>query len=132
MSCLDHPIACLKEYEILFIEYINEFFVGKIILQAKEISGSSRVRSILDIELNIIFSCIKESLEYKEENIEALYLLGVSYLWLAQYQSAQTELVRLIEKEGSAAKCSVLILLSTVYKKMGDIPSAIKTVIYSV
>lgn len=35
-----------------------------------------------------MFSFLKESLQKEEKTIEALYLLGVSYLWLGQYENA--------------------------------------------
>lgn len=35
-----------------------------------------------------IFSYLKDSLQQEDRTTEALYLLGVSYLWLGQYDNA--------------------------------------------
>lgn len=34
-------------------------------------------------------SCLKGSLNYKEEHPETLYLLGVAYLWIGKYENAK-------------------------------------------
>jgi hypothetical protein len=61
-------------------------------------------------------------------SVEMGYLLGVSYLWLGQYENAIRELSNLLDKQAFYHK-NVFILLSVAYKKTNNPQAGIKIVI---
>lgn len=72
---------------------------------------------------------LQEAIQSEPDHIEAIYLMGVCYLWLGKFEEAIEKFGTLLEQYGFFHK-NVFILLSIAQKKCNQISGAIKTVSY--